>query len=511
MVKSGHSGPSLDELTTFCKRKGFIYPSSEIYGGLAGFYDYGSLGSLLKRHFEDVWRGFFLGLGDNFSEIQASEIMHEKTFEASGHLKNFTDFVALCEKGHSDRADHLLEKKTGKRCEGMTKEELMQGIDEHDVRCSTCGLPIVSVEVLNMMFPLQLGIGAGARGFLRPETAQSPYVNFLRQFEFARKKLPFAVALVGKAYRNEISPRNFTLRQRAFTQAELQIFFNSAKIAEHEDFDSVKNVRLRMVLAGARSKEIQEIKASELVKKLPQFYVYHLAKVQEFYLSVLHIPAEKFRFYELDEKERAFYNKYHFDIECDLGSLGWVEMGGVHYRTDHDLKGHQEVSKQSMMVHDDSVGEKVLPHVLELSFGVDRNLYLLLHNAYTPDKERENTILKLTSELAPYQAAIFPLITKGKSYDLARQVYQYLRKKFSVSFDVSGSIGKRYARQDENGTPYCITVDEDSLKDKAITIRERDSTKQVRVKIDDLPETLRKLVRGELDFGKAGKAVSRAK
>lgn len=500
-------GPHLEELSTFCKRKGFIYPTCEIYGGLAGFYDYGPLGTLFKRNFENLWREYFLGLDDNFSEIQASEIMHENTFVASGHLKNFTDFVAFCEKGHSDRADHLLEKKLGKRCEGLTKEELAEQIEKNNVRCSVCGNPIVSVDILNMMFPLQLGAGTSARAFLRPETAQSPYVNFLRQFEFGRKKLPLGVALVGRAYRNEISPRNFVLRQRAFTQAELQIFFNSSKISKHDSFSEVKSYKLRVMLSSARSKGVQTISCSELSKKIPEFYVYYLAKVQQFYFDILNIPEESFRFYELNDEEKAFYNKYHFDIELNLGSLGWVEVGGVHYRTDHDLKGHQEVSKQSMLVHDESTGEKVLPHVLELSFGVDRNLYSLLFNAYSPNKERENVILKLASRLAPYQVALFPLISKGSSYVLSRKILSELRKTFSVYFDVSGSIGRRYSRQDESGTPYCITVDEDSVKDKSVTIRERDSTKQIRVAISELEQVMIRLVRGDVSFSKAGKAV----
>lgn len=505
MVKKEVPGVSIDEIATFCKRKGLIYQTCEIYGGLAGFYDYGSLGTLLKRNFEDLWREYFLGLDDNFAEISASEIMHEKTFEASGHLKNFTDFVALCEKGHSDRADLLLGKKIGKRCEGMTKEELAEGIEEHDVKCSTCGLPIVSVDVLNMMFPLSLGMNS--RAFLRPETAQSPYVNFLRQFELARKKLPMGIALIGKAYRNEISPRNFVLRQRAFTQAELQIFFNSSKINTHDKIKDVESYVLNVVLSSQRAKGIQKIKCKDMLKILPAFYVYYLAQVQKFYFDFLKLDKEKFRFYELNDKERAFYNKYHFDIEFDLGKLGWTELGGVHYRTNHDLQGHEKISGQSMIVQDDSVGEKTLPHVLELSFGVDRHLYSLISEAYTKDKERENIIMKFLPKISPYQVAIFPLIAEGKSYLLARDIFESLRKRFSVSFDVSGSIGRRYARQDENGTPYCITIDEDSVKDKAVTIRERDSTKQIRVKVVDLKEAIEGLVEGE-KFEKVGKVVN---
>ncbi len=498
---------SVEELATFCKRKGFVYPAGEIYGGLAGLYDYGHLGTLLKRSFEQVWRKYFLTLSDNYVEIEASEIMPEKVFIASGHLKNFNDLSALCKKGHIERADHLLEVKVKKRFEGLTATELFAKIKEHGVTCSVCGGQIEKVEVINMMFPISLGVINPTKAYFRPETAQSPYVNFKLQAEVMRKKFPLGIALIGKAYRNEISPRNFLLRQRAFTQAELQIFFNPSKINEHEDFEAVSSYQLRVVLSDQREKEIQLVKCKDLVKRIPRFYVYHLAKVQQFYLEVLKFPEEKFRFYELNEKERAFYNKYHFDMEANLDTLGWTEIGGVHYRTDHDLKGHQELSKQKLEVFDEESKEKFIPHVLELSFGVDRNFYALLNYAYTPDAKRENIVLKLPTFLAPVKAAVFPLISKGSSMELARRVYEELREEFSSSFDFSGSIGRRYARQDEVGTPFCITVDEESVKDKSVTVRERDSTKQIRVKIDVFLGTLRKLISGKIAFEKAGKIV----
>ncbi len=498
---------SVDELATFCKRKGFVYPSGEIYGGLAGLYDYGHFGTLLKRNFEQTWRNYFLRLADNYVEIEASEIMPEKVFVASGHLKNFNESSAVCKKGHIERADHLLEAKAKKRFEGLTATELFAKIKEQGVMCSTCGGSIEKVEALTMMFPLSLGVVNPTRAYLRPETAQSPYVDFKLQAEVMRKKFPLGIALVGKAYRNEISPRNFILRQRAFTQAELQIFFNPSKINEYEDFGAVSSYHLRVVLSDQREKEIQLITCKDLAKRIPRFYVYHLAKVQQFYLDVLKFPVEKFRLYELDEKERAFYNKYHFDMEANLDTLGWTEIGGVHYRTDHDLKGHQEISKQKLEVFDEESKERFIPHVLELSFGVDRNFYALLNFAYTPDAKRENIVLKLPAFLAPVKVAVFPLISKGSGMELARRVYEELREEFSTSFDVSGSIGRRYARQDEVGTPFCITIDEESVKDKSVTVRERDSTKQIRVKVDALTETLRKLVAGKIAFTKAGKVV----
>lgn len=496
------SGPSLEELSTFCKRKGFVYPTCEIYGGLAGLYDYGHLGTLLKHHLESMWRRYFLSLHDNFHEIEASEIMHEQTFVASGHLKNFTDFVALCEKGHAERADHALERKLKKRFEGLKQEELSEHITKNDIRCLTCGARLVSVDKLNLMFPLSLGTGAGAKAFLRPETAQSPYVNFKRQFELTRKKLPMGLALIGRAYRNEISPRNFILRQRAFTQAELQIFFNASFVNEHSEYAIYEKDLLRVVSSDHRENGVQLMSVKELSKKIPRFYAVHMALVQRFYLQILGVPEHAFRLYQLNDDEKAFYNMHHFDIELYLGELGWVETGGIHYRTDHDLKGHASVSKESMEVHDDSSGSKVVPHVLELSFGIDRLVYSMLHLAYTQDKE--TSVLRLPPTLAPYSAAVFPLIAKGPAYDLAREVYDQLKLDTSVSFDSSGSIGRRYARQDEIGTPYCITIDEASLESGNVTIRERDSTKQIRVPVDRVHAVIQSLVRGIVSFEDAG-------
>jgi len=290
-------------------------------------------------------------------------------------------------------------------------------------------------------------------------------------------------------------------------QAELQIFFDPSKIDEHPDFGSIKNYKLQVVISDHRDKEVQTISAGDLAKRIPKFYVYHMAKVQKFYLDVLKFPKDKFRFYELDEKERAFYNKYHFDMEADLGTLGWTEIGGVHYRTDHDLKGHQEISKQNLTVYDEETKKRFIPHVLELSFGVDRNFQTLMTFAYEHDKERDNIILHLNPRLAPYKAAILPIV-KGEEYEkLSNDILKDLRKEWNVGYDKGGSIGRRYARNDEIGTPYCITIDDASLKKKVVTLRDRDTTKQIVVKIVDLRDVLRKLVNGEIAFEKAGKMV----
>src|SRR3989344_4315815 len=437
---------SIDEMAVFCKRKGFVYASGEIYGGLAGLFDYGHLGVLLKRNFETLWRDFFLGLDENFAEIESSEIMPEKVFVASGHLKNFNDFESKCKKGHIERADHLLEKNLKQRFEGLTSEQLFEKIKENKILCSVCGSQIESVEITNMMFPLQLGFGNNIKAFLRPETAQSPYVNFKAQLEVMRKKLPLGLALIGRAYRNELSPRNFLLRQRAFTQAELQIFFNPSKINEHEKFEEIKDYSLNVVLSNERNKGIQKIKCKDLLDKIPKFYVYHMAKVQQFYFNVLEFPKEKF-----------------------------------------------------------------IPHVLELSFGVDRNFYSILNFAYFYDEKRQNVVLRLNPKLAPVKAAVFPIVKREDFEKISGEIFNDLKKDFNVVYDKSGSIGRRYARNDEMGTLFCITIDEDSLKKKEVTVRIRDNAEQIRIKIKNLKESLRKAIDEGEDILKFGEIVNTRK
>jgi len=488
---------SIEEIATFCKRKGFVYPSSEIYGGLAGFYDYGHIGTLLKKNLENKWLKYFLGLNDNFYQIETSEIMPEKVFVASGHLKNFADIAVKCKKGHIERSDQILLKNLKGNFDGLSSEEVLNLIKRNKIMCSTCKEAIDYVGPVNMMFPISLGVGESTKAFLRPETAQSPYVNFKIQYDLTRNKLPLGLALVGRAYRNELSPRNLLMRQRAFNQAELQIFFNPSKINEHSDFESVKNYKLQVVLSDEREKGIKLVSCSDLLKRVPKFYVYYLAKVQQFYFDILKIPKDKFRFLELNDKEKAFYNKYHFDMEIDVGELGWTEMGGVHYRTDHDLKGHQEISKQNLSIFDEESKQKFIPHVLELSFGIDRIFQTIVTLNYNYDKKRENVILNLPAYLSSYSFAIFPLVSKGKVLDLAKEIYLELSKDFLVLFDDSGSIGRRYSRNDEIGTPFCITIDEKSLENYDVTIRDRDTTKQIRVKIKNLKTTLKDLLDGK--------------
>jgi len=491
-------------IVELAKRRGFFWQSALVHGGIAGLYDYAHLGTMLKRKWENEWRKFFLGLDGNFYEMQASVIMPEAVFRASGHLEHFVDPIVKCAKcGNTERADHLLEEELKENFEGVTPEEMSRLIKEHNVKCPKCGGNFDSAGVFNMLFPLRVGAGKDSQAaYLTGETAQGAYVNFKMEFDALRKRLPLGLAIIGKAFRNEIAPRNALIRMREFTQAELQIFFDPDAIASHPRFDEVKGCKLRLFpVANRASGRIDEVTCGDAVGtlKLPKFYVYHMAAIQQFYLDVLKLPKERFRFRQLSDEEKAFYNKYHWDIELDLASLGgWKEVAGLHYRTDHDLAGHQKVSGQSMLV--DVEGKKVLPHVLELSFGVDRNVYALFELAYGEEKVKgeERVVLRFPRMVSPYDAGIFPLVNKDGLQEKAREIQRLLEEAgFRIFYDDSGSIGRRYRRIDEIGVAAGITIDYDTLGDSDVTLRDRDSMKQVRVNIDELPGALKAFLKGE--------------
>lgn len=480
---------SLEKINSIIKRRGFLWKSSEQYGGLSGFYDYGHLGTLMKRKFENVWRDFFLGLNPNFFEISPSVIMHEKVFKASGHLDHFTDPIVKCSKcDFVERADQILEEQLKEKFEGLGKEEITELITKHGIKCPKCSGELTEVTELNLMFPIDVGAYNKIRAYLRPETAQGSYLNFSREFNALRKKLPLGLAVIGKAFRNEISPRQGVYRTREFTQAELQIFFNPEKIEEHPDWDEIKDYKLRLSPASTRDKTI-EVSCSEAVKKfsLPRFYTYFMAQIQKFYLEVLNYPREKVRFFELNEEERAFYNRLHWDFEVKLDALeGYGELCGVHYRTDYDLKSHEKLSGESQEIFFEE--KKFIPHVVELAFGIDRNVYALLELFYT---ERDGkSVLSFPSRLAPFDCVVLPLVKKEGLPEKAKEIYKELRKHFTCFYDESGSIGRRYARADEIGVPIAITCDFQTLKDSSVTIRNRDTTRQFRIKIEKLKAKL---------------------
>ncbi|MGI0100630.1 MAG: glycine--tRNA ligase [Candidatus Micrarchaeaceae archaeon] len=481
----------MDDLTAFAKSKGFFWPSAEIYGGSAGLYDYGHLGAMLKRRFENVWLPYFVECNKDYYLIDGAAIIPEKPLVASGHASRFNDILVGCSKCHTYyRADVMLSDMKIDVSEGAGADDMDSLINKNNVKCPKCQGGFLPAKAFNMMIDVHLGPEKSERGYLRPETAQTAYLNFFREFNALRKSLPVGLAVIGRAYRNEISPRQGLYRMRELIQAELQIFFDPDGFSV--DLDRFREVEMAVVPYKTKKQEIATL--SKLVHEygMPEFYAYHMALIYGFYREVLGVPAEKIRFMEKGGNEKAFYNKLHMDIEIDVESWGgFREVGGLHYRGDYDLASHTKGSNQDLSV---TVGDKkLLPNVLELSFGVDRNIWMLLDVFYMREGDRK--VLKLRPWLAPFNAALFSLQKDGSIDEKTAEVYEMLRSKVKVFVDDSGSIGRRYARMDEIGTPFCITVDFESV-DKGsknyntVTIRERDSKKQERMNIGRLSDFL---------------------
>ena len=490
---------SYEDLMSLSVRRGFLWPAADLYGGFAGFYDYGHNGTQLRRRWEDLWTETFLGLGDNYHLIDTTTILPELPLQASGHVDHFTDVLVACTRcGESYRGDHLLQAHTHEEHEGLAPDEVDAKIRDLGLRCPNCKGELGPARTFQMMFPLEVGPTGKDRAYLRPETAQGVYLNFKREFEALRRRLPLGLAIVGRAYRNEISPRQGTYRMREFLQAELQIFMDPEAFADQVPLDGLSDVPVRIAWASEKKEPAgRDVAAKDLVDRgLPSWYVFHLVQVQRFYLDVLGVPRSAFRFAELDEKERAFYNKIHFDVQVNQESLGgFKEVGGVHYRSDHDLAGHEAVSRERQSV---TIGSrKFVPHVLELSFGVDRNVWALLDLGIT---KGERSILRLPARLAPVAVAVFPLVNKDGLPERAEAIVQALRKPFNAVYDDSGSIGRRYARMDEIGTPFCVTIDHETIEGKGVTLRERDSQRQVRVEVGRLRDLLGDLLAGDVRF-----------
>jgi glycyl-tRNA synthetase len=420
--------------------------------------------------------------------------MAEEPLRASGHLESFTDILTTCIKCKSEfRADLLLEDLTGRGFEGVSPEEIRKTIQQENIRCPRCGGELSAPTMFNMMFDVNIGTGAREKGYLRPETAQGAYLAFRRCFDVGRRRLPLGIAIIGKAFRNEIAPRQGVYRMREFTQAELQIFFDPDD-PPRPDPDPL--CKLPIVFAEDRGSGVKVYSPSEILSRpefrpIPELFVSKMCQIQGFYTKVLNVPLEKFRFWEKSESERAFYNRIHFDVEIFTETLGgFKEVAGVHYRGDWDLGRHASHSRRPMSVNIE--GKEILPHVLELSFGVDRNIWALLDLFLTMHREKDEDyiVLSLPRHVAPYQVGVFPLMKKPELVARAKEVFTLLREDFRAFYDESGSIGRRYARQDEIGTPYCITIDYETLSDDTVTIRDRDTTAQVRVKIPDLKKEI---------------------
>jgi len=477
----------IDDLIAYAKSKGFFWPSAEIYGGVAGIYDYGHLGSLLKRRFEQLWLSYFVESSSEYYLIEGSNILPEKPLIASGHAARFNDVLVGCSKCHTYyRADVLLSDMKIAVSEGAGPEEMDRLIKGNNVKCPKCEGTFLPAKAFNMMIDLYLGPEKLDKGYLRPETAQSAYLNFFREFNVLRKSLPMGLAVIGKAYRNEISPRQGLYRLRELTQAELQIFFNPESFTP--DIGEYSETKVTVVPYATKKTITTTI--SELIKNqgIPEFYAYHMGMIQNFYANMLGVPAERIRFLEKGGDEKAFYNRIHMDIEVDIESWGgFKEVGGLHYRGDYDLSSHTKGSNQDLTVSID--GKRIMPHVLELSFGVDRNLWMMLDVFYSTEGER--TILKLKPWLAPFAAGVFQLQKDEKLAAQSAKICTQLKKRFRIFSDNAGSIGRRYARMDDIGTPLCITVDFDTVDGNSpnfgtVTVRDRDTKAQERIKVQEL-------------------------
>ncbi len=427
----------MEKIISLCKRRGFIFPGSEIYGGLSNSWDYGPLGSELKKNIKDEWWNIFVRKRSDVVGVDTALVMNPKVWEASSHLKNFSDPLVECKKCHERyRADQLVDVK----------------------KCSNCGGELTTPRQFNMMLKTFLGPAEDSAhvAYFRPETAQGMFVNFSLIAGTTRRRLPFGIAQIGKAFRNEITPGNFIFRTREFEQMEIEYFISTPK--NDADWNN--------------------------------YFEKWLDSMKQ-WLKHLGVADSKLHFVEITDGERAHYSKRTVDIEYDY-PFGRKELYGLAYRSDFDLKNHMEASGEDLRYTDPDTQEKFLPHVIEPTWGVDRTLLVALLESYYEESvdDEIRVVMKFPKWLAPFKVAILPLSKKEELSKIAVSLYEELRQSFVCDYDESQSIGKRYRRQDEIGTPYCATVDFETANDQAVTIRDRDTMKQERILIKDLKKYL---------------------
>jgi glycyl-tRNA synthetase len=474
-----------DEVVRLAQQRGFFFKAAESYPNApAGFIDYGPLGVALRNNLVDLWRRMIVKK-DGMLEIDGSQILPKAVFEASGHLSSFTDPFVRCSKcGSVFRPDKLVEEKTGEEVpEKLSDGDYDSLMEKSGVRCLKCGSKLSGTSRFNMMF--RVGIGPSMEeAYLRPETCQSIFVDFPLLFKTQRVKLPFGIAQVGRSFRNEIAPRQSLLRMRELNQAEVEVFFNP-KNPHSPRFAWAESEILTFSLAdGSETK----LSASDAIAKgiVPNELIGHYLALMVRFYEAAGLPKDLVRFRILSEQDRAFYSKAAFDLEVRL-SMGWVELVACNYRGDYDLGRHAKVSGTDFTVEDG--GEKVLPNVFELSMGVDRSVFAIVDSAMKGEGDRRTMALR--PYLAPVKACVFPLVNKDGLQEAAMEVFKDLQNEFDVFYDESGSIGRRYARADEAGVPFCITIDYDTLKDKTVTLRDRDTRAQERVPISALAEKIK--------------------
>ena len=477
-----------EDIMKLALERGFYFPSCEVYGDAqAGFWEYGPTGVSIKNKFLELWRQQLVRR-DRMMEIDGSQIMSKSVFEASGHLGNFADPIVKCKKCKSTfRADKLISEVTNIEIpESADLKEFDDVIKEKAIHCPKCNDELDDAKKFNMMF--KVGIGPEEEeAYLRPETCQSIFVDFPRLFKTMRGKLPVGIAQVGKSFRNEIAPRQSLLRLREFYQAEIEVFCNPKKLDELEKFSEVENTILRI----QNNEKIETLSCKQAVESgiIPnKFVAYYLGLLTEFYEKT-GIDMNKSRFRKLGDKEKAFYAEVAFDFEVET-TIGWLELVACNYRSDYDLSSHANKSKEKFEVMDND--EKVLPHIFEISMGIDRSLYTILEHSYKEDKENERVVLSIKPYLAPIHVGILSLVKKDGLAEKTDEIYLKIKTKFDSFLDHSGAIGRRYRRLDEIGAPFAITIDHQTKEDDTVTIRSRDTMSQDRVNVSKLEEILSK-------------------
>lgn len=554
------------DLMSLCKRRGFIWPSFEIYGGVAGMYDYGPLGCSLRNNIVDVWRAIYKGR-EGFIEIDSETVNPREVFKASGHVDEFSDYITYCTKCQAPfRADHLV-KEFFENADVLGPKELEQAFIDHDVKCPECGGELGPVDEFNLMFKTNIGPGSNRVGYMRPETAQGIFVNYQNLYRYNREKMPMGVIQTGRGYRNEIAPRQGMIRMREFNMMEVELFVDPDdkdwprfKDIENEEIDLVPNTGVGMITTTV-GKAVED---GIIANRVLAYFVYTTRQL----LVRLGVDPKRLRFRQHDKDEMAHYAADCWDAEALL-SYGWTEITGIADRGCWDLSRHAEYSGADLthfkrfdepkevevdkvrakhkalgpefkgkakdiaaametktpsdvkdgkltvtvdgedIVLDDRffeiakvkekiTGERVIPHVIEPSHGLDRIFYTVLEHSYSYSDEEDYTVLRLKPEVAPIKVGVFPLMEKDGLDDLARRIYEGVHShRVEAYYDGSGTIGKRYARMDEIGTPWCITVDYDSLQEGTVTIRDRDSKEQKRIAADDVPAVIDSLIAGK--------------
>jgi glycyl-tRNA synthetase len=505
---------SIEDMAVFCKKKGFVYPNSEIYGGLSGFFDFGNLGVELNNNIKNEWWKTFVQSREDIVGIDGSIIAHPKVWQASGHVEGFIDLMLICLKCKERiRADQFIENELKIQVESLKPDDINKLIKKNNLKCPRCSSDFQEIKGFNLMFKINIGVTNNLVSYLRPETAQLIFTNFKLVVENARLKLPFGIAQIGKAFRNEISPRDFLFRCREFEQMEIEYFVHPDKYDDCPYIRRILNYKFNVYSEEMQNKKqkaklmtIKECLNKKIIKT--KWHAYWLAIIHKWFID-LGANKNKFRVRQHLQNEKSHYALDTWDLEYEF-PFGYKELLGIANRTNFDLRQHSKFSNTDLTLYDEKSKKKIIPHVIaEPSIGVGRAFLVFMFDAYNYDKKRGNVVLNLHPKLTPYKAAVFSLVNKLNKD--AKKVYDGIKKEFNCYFDVSGSIGRRYARADEIGVPFAITYDFDSKKDKRVTIRDRNTTKQIRVKIEDLKETIRKLINNEIKFEKAGTVVKYVK